>query len=152
LDIAADKIVVGDGPARARLQRLYPEARWLGYRHGRELVAEYAAADLLVFPSRTDTFGLVMLEAMACGTPVAAYPVTGTKDVVSNGMNGWLDDDLQNAVQQALQVDRAGCRDFACHNDWRVIAGKLAESLVDRSGRWLSGLETDTTPVTSNAA
>jgi 8-oxo-dGTP diphosphatase len=69
--------VVGDGPARADLQRRYPHARWLGYRHGEALVAEYAEADVLVFPSRTDTFGLVMLEAMACGTPVAAYPVTG---------------------------------------------------------------------------
>jgi glycosyltransferase involved in cell wall biosynthesis len=102
----ADKVIVGDGPARAELQNRYPDAEWAGYRYGRELADYYADADAFVFPSRTDTFGLVMLEAMACGTPVAAYPVTGPADVVLDGINGALDADLQRATARALKVDR----------------------------------------------
>lgn len=137
LDIDAHKVVVGDGPARRDLEARYPAASWLGYRHGQALVDEYARADVFVFPSRTDTFGLVMLEAMACGTPVAAFPVTGPRDVVENGVNGWLDDDLASAVRGALQVDRAHCRAYACDHDWTVIATRFAETLVDRCGRKL---------------
>ena len=89
LDVDAEKIVVGDGPQRAELERRYPSARWLGYLRGPALVRCYADADVFVFPSRTDTFGLVMLEAMACGTPVAAYPVTGPVDVVTLATGRW---------------------------------------------------------------
>ncbi len=130
LNLDADKRIVGDGPARADLQRRFPGAEWLGFRHGEELVAEYADADVFVFPSRTDTFGLVMLEAMACGTPVAGYPVTGPRDVVVPGVTGCLDDDLQAAVERALSVDRAGCRADALTRDWRQVAQRLAGQLA----------------------
>lgn len=130
LDVTGDKVVVGDGPARDALERRYPHARWLGYRHGDELVAEYADADVLVFPSLTDTFGLVMLEAMACGTPVAAYPVTGPRDVVVPGVNGILDDDLGVAVRQALALDRGPCRAYAETRRWRPVAARLVANLA----------------------
>jgi glycosyltransferase involved in cell wall biosynthesis len=129
LDFDADRVVVGDGPARTALERRHPEVQWLGYRHGELLVAEYAQADVLVFPSRTDTFGLVMLEAMACGTPVAAHRVTGPLDVVRPGLTGCLDDDLAAAVRGALPVDRAFCRQHALDQDWRQVAERLAEAL-----------------------
>ncbi|MEM9620614.1 MAG: glycosyltransferase family 1 protein [Pseudomonadota bacterium] len=135
LDLHAQKVVVGDGPARAELQAKYPDAVWLGYRKGEALVQEYAAADAFVFPSRTDTFGLVMLEAMACGTPVAAYPVTGPIDVVQDGVNGWLHNDLGQAIADALQVDRRDCRRYAQSHDWQAIAQRLGDCLVDLDGR-----------------
>ncbi len=131
LEIDAEKVVVGDGPARPSLERRYPDVRWLGFRHGEELAAEYAEADVLVFPSRTDTFGLVMLEAMACGTPVAAYPVMGPRDVVVPGVTGSLCDDLGAAVRQALTIDRAGCRARALAADWRRVAERLAACLEE---------------------
>ncbi|MGD8416673.1 MAG: glycosyltransferase family 1 protein [Pseudomonadales bacterium] len=134
LDLKADKVVVGDGPARAVLERRYPQVQWLGFRKGAELVTEYAAADAFVFPSRTDTFGLVMLEANACGTPVAAYPVTGPKDVVIPGVNGALDVDLGTAVRRALLVSRASCRRHALENGWRRIAERFVAALVTTDG------------------
>ena len=139
LDVDADKIVVGDGPQRAELESRYPEARWLGYRRGQPLIDEYAAADAFVFPSRTDTFGLVMLEALACGTPVAAYPVTGPRDVVRQGVTGWLDDDLKRAVYKALRVSRQDCRAFAVANGWPKIARTLADNLAVFDARRLDG-------------
>ncbi|MGE0622225.1 MAG: glycosyltransferase family 4 protein [Pseudomonadales bacterium] len=134
LDLDADKVVVGDGPARAELERRYPDAQWLGFRKGEALVREYAAADAFVFPSLTDTFGLVMLEANACGTPVAAYPVTGPKDVVVNGVNGMLDDDLEHAVRRALLVSRDSCRRFALANGWQGIAERFVLAMVRLDG------------------
>ena len=130
LELDAEKIIVGDGPQRAELEARYSHAQWLGYRKGQPLVDEYAAADAFVFPSRTDTFGLVMLEALACGTPVAAYPVTGPKDVVQQGVTGWLDEDLNVAVHKALQVSRTDCRAYAVANGWPAIAGRLADNLA----------------------
>ena len=130
LDIEADKVVVGDGPARAELEKRFPEVRWLGFRKGEPLVREYANADVFVFPSRTDTFGLVMLEANACGTPVAAYPVTGPKDVVVQGRNGALNEDLGTAVRQALLVSRAACRNHALENGWDRIAERFVAALA----------------------
>jgi glycosyltransferase involved in cell wall biosynthesis len=100
------KIVVGDGPIRERLQRDYPESTFLGYRTAEALAEAYANADLFVFPSRTDTFGLVMIEAMACGVPVAAYPVVGPIDIVTDSEVGCLDNDLGRAVQVALERGR----------------------------------------------
>ena len=129
LDMDADKVVVGDGPLRKVLQRRYPEVAWRGYRFGQELVDHYADADVFVFPSLTDTFGLVMLEAMACGTSVAAYPVTGPRDVVIEYVNGALDHDSGKAAQPALAVPRAACRRFALGNDGRVVAKRMEESL-----------------------
>jgi glycosyltransferase involved in cell wall biosynthesis len=118
LDLPGSKVVIGDGPARPELQRDYPQAQFLGYRENGDLAAHLASADVLVFPSRTDTFGLVMLEAMASGVPVAAYPVPGPGDVIENGVNGWLDEDLRAAALSALQVDRASCRRFAEGYSW----------------------------------
>ncbi len=129
LPYKATKVVVGDGPARAALQARHPEVEWAGYRYGAELTAYYADADVFVFPSRTDTFGLVMLEAMACGTPVAAYPVTGPVDVVVDGVNGALDVDLGNAIRSALTIDRKRCRRFALGHGWDVIAQRMAACL-----------------------
>ena len=134
LDIDAEKIMVGDGPQRPELERKYPETRWLGYRHGTDLVRCYADADVFVFPSRTDTFGLVMLEAMACGTPVAAYPVTGPVDVVAPE-TGALHEDLATAVGAALKVDRAACRAHASRHDWHAIATRFQENLTLADGR-----------------
>ncbi len=139
LDLDCDKVIVGDGPARASLQARYPRESWLGYRKGQELSREYARADLFVFPSRTDTFGLVMLEAMACGTPVAAYPVTGPIDVVSNGTNGWLDEDLSTAIHNALRVDRFRTRQFALQYSWQAIADRLIENLFTTSSHKVTG-------------
>jgi len=130
LDAPGDKIVVGDGPARAELQRRYPDAIWRGYLHGDALVAEYADADVTVFPSVTDTFGLVLLESMACGTPVAAYPVTGPRDVVRPGLTGALCDDLGRAVTVALQLDRSACRAYAETQNWSTVAARLAANFA----------------------
>ncbi len=149
LDVEGDKVIIGDGPARQELQTKYADAHWLGYRKGQALVDEYAKADVFVFPSLTDTFGLVMLEAMACGTPVAAYPVTGPIDVVRNGVNGCLDDNLGAAIAAALQVDRQSCCEYASHNDWRVIAARMAGQLVHLDGGQLL-LEQQVEPPTAS--
>jgi glycosyltransferase involved in cell wall biosynthesis len=110
LDLSGTKIVIGDGPDRPVLESCYPSAVFLGFKLGVELAEALSSADVLVFPSRTDTFGLVLLEAMACGTPVAAYPVTGPIDVVAPGITGVLDEDLHKAAVAALAIDREGCR------------------------------------------
>jgi glycosyltransferase involved in cell wall biosynthesis len=130
LDLPGTKLVVGDGPALAELRARYPEARFLGYRFGSELAWQMASADVFVFPSRTDTFGIVMLEAMACGLPVAAFPVQGPLDVVRQGITGVLDEDLAGAIRGALALDPAPCRAFAQMHTWerctREFIGELA--------------------------
>lgn len=118
LDLPGSKWVIGDGPARLDLQSRYPDARFLGGFPQAELPPFYNAADVFVFPSRTDTFGLVLLEAMACGTPVAAFPVTGPIDVVGSRSVGILDNDLQQACVAALELDRQGVRAFAAEHSW----------------------------------
>ncbi len=129
-EVDADKVIVGDGPQREALQRQYPHAQWLGYRKGPELVEQYAQADVFVFPSRTDTFGLVMLEANACGTPIAAFPVTGPLDVVVAGVNGVMDEDLGRAIEGAMQLDREACRRHAEANTWEVVAQRLIDNVA----------------------
>lgn len=115
LKTAGTKLVVGDGPARAALERAYRDALFLGYRAGEALAEVYAAADLFVFPSRTDTFGIVLIEALASGLPVAAYPVTGPLDIVTRPELGALDEDLGRAVDRA----RASGRPEACAEEGR---------------------------------
>jgi glycosyltransferase involved in cell wall biosynthesis len=124
------KAVAGDGPQRARLQARHPEVTWLGMRTHESLPALYDAADLFVFPSRTDTFGLVMLEAMACGCPVAAYPVTGPINVVEQGETGVLNEDLRRACEGALLLDRARVREVALRRSWSGIAQELLAAIV----------------------
>lgn len=123
LDLPGTKYVVGDGPMRRELERRFPEARFTGAKHGEELAAHYAAADVFVFPSRTDTFGLVLLEALASGTPVAAYPVPGPIDVIPEGAGiGVLDEDLAKAARAALALSPVRCRAHALGQSWRACA------------------------------
>lgn len=124
------KYVVGDGPQRATLQQKFPHVRFVGMKHGEELARYYAAADVFVFPSRTDTFGLVMLEALACGVPVAAYPVTGPLDVINGSGAGVLNEDLALAVQQALAIPPDRCRAFALQFSWRHVAELFLQHLA----------------------
>jgi len=130
LDLPGSKVVVGDGPARQALERRFPEVHWAGFRYGEELARHYAGADVFVFPSRTDTFGIVMLEANACGLPVAAFPVPGPVDLVVDGRNGALGDDLRTACMAALDVDRRRCREWAERHSWRRCAELLIDSLA----------------------
>lgn len=129
LDLPGTKLVVGDGPARAELQAKYPQAVFVGYKFGEDLAAHVAVADVMVFPSRTDTFGLVLLEAMACGVPIAAYPVTGPIDVVREGVTGSLNEDLQAATLAALKMERAACRDHALGYTWEQATGQFLGNL-----------------------
>lgn len=130
LDLPGTKLVVGDGPACESLRRRYPAAVFAGYRHGEDLAAHIAACDVFVFPSRTDTFGLVLLEAMACGVPVAAYPVTGPVDVVVDGVTGILDEDLQRAALAALRLDPAACRAHAVAHSWEASTRQFLTALA----------------------
>ena len=122
LDLPGTKLVVGDGPARVALERKYPDAVFLGARHGEELAEIYAASDIFVFPSKTDTFGLVLLEALASGLPVAAFPVTGPRDVIGAAPVGVLDEDLRKACLEALQISRQACVEFAAGHTWQASA------------------------------
>jgi glycosyltransferase involved in cell wall biosynthesis len=125
LDLPGTKFVVGGGPMLAELQQRYPGVRFVGAKHGEELASYFAAADVFVFPSRTDTFGLVMLEALACGVPVAAYPVAGPLDVIGDSDVGVLDEDLGSAVLRALHIDPERCREFALGHSWRAAASQF---------------------------
>ncbi|MDE3740066.1 glycosyltransferase family 1 protein [Pseudomonas resinovorans] len=122
LELPGEMWVVGDGPLREELEARYPDARFFGYRQGEELARFYAQASVLVFPSLTDTYGLVMLEALACGTPVAAFPVAGPLDVLEPGVTGCLDEDLQRACLTALELDRERCAERAGRLSWRSSA------------------------------
>lgn len=130
LDLPGTKLVVGDGPATESLRRKYAGAVFTGYRFGDELARHVAAADVFVFPSRTDTFGLVLLEAMACGIPVAAFPVTGPIDVVVNGVTGVLSEDLRAAALTALHLDRRACREHALRYTWEAATRQFVASLA----------------------
>ena len=132
LDLPGSKVVVGGGPQLASLKRAYPDVHFTGPRHGEALARAYASGDVFVFPSRTDTFGLVILEALACGTPVAAFPVTGPKDVLSGaaGKIGAVDVDLRRAALAALDADRAACRAHAERYSWRACAEIFLSHLV----------------------
>jgi glycosyltransferase involved in cell wall biosynthesis len=129
LDTPGAKVIVGDGPARAALQRQYPDALFLGTLTGDALASAYAGTDVFVFPSRTDTFGLVMIEALACGTPVAAFPVAGPLDVLDPSGSA-MDDDLGLAVARALACDRAAAAAYGARFGWRRSAEQFLAALV----------------------
>jgi glycosyltransferase involved in cell wall biosynthesis len=123
------KVIVGDGPARAELERRFPDAVFLGPLSGRTLAGAYAGADLFVFPSRTDTFGLVMIEALACGTPVAAYPVSGPIDVLTPKV-GAMREELDAAMAEALTRDRAACAAYGRSFSWEASAQQFLDALA----------------------
>jgi glycosyltransferase involved in cell wall biosynthesis len=122
LDLPGSKVVVGDGPALAALGKRYPDVAFLGTRTGIELAEIYASADVFVFPSRTDTFGIVLLEALASGLPVAAHNVTGPADIFADGVGGVLSDDLGQAAMAALDIDRDAARGKAASFSWAACA------------------------------
>lgn len=131
LDLPGTKVIVGDGPARAALTRKYPHAVFLGARQGKELAEAYAAADVFVFPSKTDTFGLVLLEALASGLPVAAFPVTGPRDVIGNEPVGALNDDLRIACLTAVTISPQACLAFAARHTWEASARVFVENITN---------------------
>ncbi len=128
-DLPGSKVIVGDGPQRAELERRHPKAVFLGPKFGEELARCFADADVFVFPSWTDTFGLVILEAMACGTPVAAYPAPGPIDIIPGSNAGVLDEDLTKAALAALDLDRGVTRAYAEQYSWRACAEEFLMNL-----------------------
>jgi len=123
------KVVVGDGPQIAEFKVKHPDVLFTGAKSGEELSLYYASADVFVFPSLTDTFGLVMLEALACGVPVAAYPVTGPIDVFQDDRVGILDSNLDRAVEKALTLSPERCRKYALEFSWEKAAGQFLANL-----------------------
>jgi glycosyltransferase involved in cell wall biosynthesis len=130
LEFEGSKYVVGDGPDLARLKAKYPQVRFAGFKSGAELAGYYASADVFVFPSRTDTFGLVILEALASGVPVAAYPVRGPLDIIRHGETGFLDENLGKAVAQAMTIDGRKCREYALSHDWTGSVKEFIDNLA----------------------
>ena len=122
LDLPGTKVVIGAGPQEADLKRRFPGTKFLGQLDNGILAAHLAAADVFVFPSLTDTFGIVQLEALASGVPIAAFPVTGPRDVIGNNPIGVLNDDLRSACMQALWISRESCREFALRYSWENSA------------------------------
>ena len=129
LDLPGTKVVVSDGPARSELERAYPRSVFLGALGGEELARAYAAADVFVFPSKTDTFGLVLLEALASGVPVAAFPVTGPRDVIGSAPVGALRDDLRAACLMALELSPLDCLQFAASQTWEASAQAFVNNI-----------------------
>lgn len=129
LDLPGSKVVVGDGPQLDEMRRKHPEVHFAGARHGEDLACHYAGADVFVFPSRTDTFGLVLLEALASGLPVAAYAVPGPLDVIGDSPAGVLSDDLQQAALRAVTIDPELCRDHALSFSWAASTNQFLDNL-----------------------
>lgn len=136
LNLPGTKLVVGDGPAFADLKARYPKAVFLGAKMGAALAEIYASADVFVFPSQTDTFGLVILEALASGVPVAAFPVMGPKDIITSPLVGVLSEDLQKAAMQALRCKPEDCVSFAQNYSWQASAGQFARNMRDACHRF----------------
>jgi glycosyltransferase involved in cell wall biosynthesis len=130
LDLPGTKVVIGDGPQRAALEKRYRDVRFLGPKTGDDLARSYAASDVFVFPSRTDTFGLVLLEALASGVPVAAYPVQAPMDVIGDAPVGALDNDLKAACLRALAIPSDACRHFAQARSWHVCTEQFLVNLA----------------------
>jgi glycosyltransferase involved in cell wall biosynthesis len=137
LNLPGSKVVVGDGPARAALAAKYPDAHFLGSRDGRGLAEIYAGADVFVFPSRTDTFGIVMIEALACGLPVAAFPAPGPLDVIGDSGAGALHERLEEACLAALTIPRAAARAHSLRFTWEESARQFIGNIV--AGRAATG-------------
>jgi len=129
LDLPGSKVVVGDGPARAELEATFPQAHFLGMKRGEELARLYASADAFVFPSLTDTFGIVLLEALACGVPVAAFPVQGPIDVIGDSAAGALSQDLRAACLAALEIPRETARALSSRYTWRASAEQFLRNI-----------------------
>ena len=129
LKLAGTKVVIGNGPARAELSGRYPDALFVGFRYGDELAAMLSAADVFVFPSLTDTFGLAMIEALACGVPVAAFPVPGPVDVIERGVTGVLHEDLAAAIEGASQLNRKVCAERAKAFTWEAATEQFLDGL-----------------------
>ena len=144
LDLPGTKVVIGNGPREAELRRRFPDAKFLGLIENGALAAHLAAADVFVFPSRTDTFGVVQLEALASGVPIAAFPVTGPKDVIGNHPVGALNEDLRAACLRALDMSRDACRAFALNYSWdnsaRQFIGHLQKLAEGRRPRGVSSV------------
>jgi glycosyltransferase involved in cell wall biosynthesis len=134
LDLPGSKAIVGGGPQLEELKTRYPRVTFTGPKFGVDLAEHYASADVFVFPSLTDTFGNVLLEALACGVPVAAYNVTGPKDVVANGTVGILGDDLKQAALAALPIDRTACRNYAELFSWHACALRFRDIVAEANG------------------
>ena len=130
LDLQGTKVVVGRGPQLALLKQAYPRAVFTGPLFGEALAEAFASSDVFVFPSRTDTYGVVLLEALASGVPVAAFPVTGPRDVVLHGKVGHLGEDLRQAALEALRMDRAACRDYALGFSWETCARQFLSNIA----------------------
>ena len=135
LDLPGTKVIVGDGPARAQLERKYPEVRFLGTLVGEELASAYCLGDVFVFPSLTDTFGNVLLEALACGIPVAAFPVPGPLDVIGGSGAGVLDNDLQKAALAALDISRDAALAHAAKFSWEECGRIFMDAGTAASGQ-----------------
>ena len=128
-DLPGTKVIVGDGPSREELEKKYPAAKFVGAKFGDELARYFSCADCFVFPSLTDTFGLVILEAMACGTPVAAYPAPGPIDIIPGSNAGVVDEDLKTACLESLKLDRKTVRAYAEKFSWRASAEEFIRNL-----------------------
>lgn len=135
LDLPGSKVVIGEGPHEVELRSRYPAVHFLGTRHGKDLAAHMAAADVFVFPSRTDTYGVVQLEALSCGVPVAAFPVTGPRDVIGGTDVGVLDEDLRRACMAALRISRHACRTFALGRSWETSARQFVRHVRHATNR-----------------
>ncbi len=129
LHLPGTRCVVGGGPDLDRLRRRYPQVLFTGFKTGEDLAQWVAAADVFVFPSRTDTFGLVLIEALACGVPVAAYPVQGPGDIIENGVTGFLDENLERAALAALALDPQRCRQAALNYSWSACTHQFLDTL-----------------------
>lgn len=157
LDLPGRKVVVGGGPQLGALRKGYPDVAFTGPKSGKELALHFASADVLVFPSITDTYGIVLLEALASGVPVAAYPVTGPRDVVAHGEVGILDGDLRRAALAALEIDRRKCREYALRFSWEKSVNQFFEnirkagSLASRSGPAKADAEKKNSPAIGRA-
>jgi glycosyltransferase involved in cell wall biosynthesis len=130
LDIPGTKVVVGDGPQMKELKAKFPETVFAGFLTGEPLARHIAAADVFVFPSLTDTFGIVLLDALASGVPVAAYPVTGPQDVIASDKVGKLDVNLKKAVFEALKLNPDDCRNYALNYSWANCSEQFFNNLV----------------------